>query len=524
MNLKHKLIFNLKVVLLGASFFVLSWPLMPLVAFLFIALVPTLYARSIKSFRSWILLVFFTLFAWNLLTTYWLYFTIPIGAFVVHLLNSLIFCLPFISLWVVGKAHGRTLGYVSFILSWIALEFLHLNWELAYPFLNLGNGLARWPLLFQWYEFTGALGGTLWILLMNVLLTEVFLLWHNKKLTDKPYLIITTTLVLFVPLVVSITLYNTYNEENNTHVSVAIVHTALDCYSEKYTHDLDWVLAKYQAIGKDIDSAHFVLWPETAIPDAGLSEQLNENPYLQSIKESIPEGSKLVSGAILYKDRGKIWKRNSGATYFPPLKSYLSTHNSVIEIEKSSPIKMVRSKKKLVPFEESIPYPELFNTIRSSVGSLRGFTFTYLSEGADFAEHNGVKAVPLVCYEVLFGERVAELSSKGNLLFLILNEGWYSNITGALQFLYYSSLRSVETRRSMARASNRGISAFINQRGDVIARSNSLNEATLISENLSASTQKTFYIVYGDYIGRIACALLLVLIVFVTINQLRNPL
>ena len=50
------------------------------------------------------------------------------------------------------------------------MEYLHLNWDLSWPWLTLGNGFANSPNLVQWYEFTGFLGGSLWVLLMNFLL------------------------------------------------------------------------------------------------------------------------------------------------------------------------------------------------------------------------------------------------------------------------------------------------------------------------------------------------------------------
>ena len=51
------------------------------------------------------------------------------------------------------------------------MEYLHLNWDLSWPWLTLGNAFANAPNTVQWYEFTGFLG-SFWVLIMNILLFE----------------------------------------------------------------------------------------------------------------------------------------------------------------------------------------------------------------------------------------------------------------------------------------------------------------------------------------------------------------
>ena len=60
------------------------------------------------------------------------------------------------------------LGYLSFIVYWISFEYLHINWELTWPWLTLGNGFAQYPSWVQWFEYTGVFGASLWILGLNV--------------------------------------------------------------------------------------------------------------------------------------------------------------------------------------------------------------------------------------------------------------------------------------------------------------------------------------------------------------------
>ncbi|MFA5782552.1 MAG: hypothetical protein WC868_09825, partial [Bacteroidales bacterium] len=64
-------------------------------------------------------------------------------------------------------------------------------------------------------------------------------------------------------------------------------------------------------------------------------------------------------------------------------------------------------------------------------------------------------------------------------------------------------LRAIETRRDVAQSANTGISGFINQRGDVI-QATSWWQGDVITQTLLLNEEKTFYVKYGDYIGRTA--------------------
>lgn len=383
------------------TLFYFSWPPLPAVFLLFVAIVPLFLAYHKLPFWSWLLAVFLTLFGWNTSTTYWLYNTLPVGSFFVHIINSIIFSLPFVVFWLAEKRFNRSAGYLNFAFAWLSLEYLQLNWDLGYSFMNLGNGVSMYPEIFQWYEYTGALGGSLWILVINILASELCLYWIHQHALDVRKLI-SLTAVLLIPLVFSIFRYNTYQENGKT-CSVAIVSPAIDCYNEKYQKDLDWLTDTYLLQCKEINNPDFILWPETAIPDAGLSDALNENPFLEKIRNGLNKStnSSLITGAIIYKKHGFDPEEKANKTYYQPLNEYLSTHNSAIEIKRDGPIRIIRTKMILVPFEETVPYPKLLGWLRKMVGTLGGFTFSYLDEGAGFVQYRETKATPLICYETV---------------------------------------------------------------------------------------------------------------------------
>jgi apolipoprotein N-acyltransferase len=123
--------------------------------------------------------------------------------------------------------------------------------------------------------------------------------------------------------------------------------------------------------------------------------------------------------------------------------------------------------------------------------------------------------VGIICYESVFGKYVTDYVKNGaNLLFIITNDGWWKNTKGYEQHFYYASLRAIETRRSVARAGNTGISAFIDLRGNVISKTEWWKEA-ILKGTITPESRITFYVKYGDWLLKSGTFLaLIVLLIF----------
>jgi apolipoprotein N-acyltransferase len=82
--------------------------------------------------------------------------------------------------------------------------------------MNLGNGFAESHYLVQWYEYTGVYGGTLWILLSNILIFETRLAIKSKApKTKKIRLQVSTAALILIPIFSSILIYTNYEEKVN---------------------------------------------------------------------------------------------------------------------------------------------------------------------------------------------------------------------------------------------------------------------------------------------------------------------
>src|SRR5665213_2794099 len=101
-------------------------------------------------------------------------------------------------------------GLVNF---WIGYEYLHQTWDLAFPWMTLGNGFAVSHQWVQWYEYTGVYGGTIWIWLVNILIFLIYAgILEAQKSTTRLRLISGFVIALVFPLAFSLYRYYTYTE------------------------------------------------------------------------------------------------------------------------------------------------------------------------------------------------------------------------------------------------------------------------------------------------------------------------
>ncbi|MEM8660869.1 MAG: nitrilase-related carbon-nitrogen hydrolase, partial [Pseudomonadota bacterium] len=92
------------------------------------------------------------------------------------------------------------------------------------------------------------------------------------------------------------------------------------------------------------------------------------------------------------------------------------------------------------------------------------------------------RVAPYVCYEVVYPQMVARSARQADLLLTVSNDAWFGHSIGPLQHLQMAQMRALENGRYMIRGTNNGVSAIINQRGQIIAQADQHVEATLIGQ------------------------------------------
>lgn len=503
--------------LLGGLLLFAAWLPSPLFFLLFVGWLPLLQLMELGLkegkktiwFWKW---SYLSVFVWNLGTTWWVWFASEGGAIAMLLANSLVMSLMLSAAYFTRKYLPKS-GYVPFIAFWIAFELLHLNWDLDFPWLTLGNDFARFPILIQWYEYTGVLGGSLWVLLVNVV---IFKLLNNRP----KFGIITPTLLLLIPVLISVWIYFSYKTpQDSKKVEVLIVQPNIDPYSEKFERDpYDLTLEMIAEVEHKISPAtRFVIFPETAIPEYFEVSQWNNEAKIQLLYNLTQKHPNLaiITGLETFK---RYNTADDNCTQPTPTArpssegacDYYDVYNTSAFIYKNYP-PVFYHKSKLVLGVEKMPYPKylgFLNKLSIDLGGTSG-SLGRSEHPIVFHGPDSITTCGLICYESIYGNYVREFARRGlNFITIITNDGWWGNTPGYKQHLYYGAIRAIETRKYIARSANTGISAIIDDRG-VIRNHSEWWQKDVIKADIQTNNIKTFYVQNGDLIGK-AC-------VFITI-------
>lgn len=510
MDLKNKPYYLFLLSLLSGVLFWLGWPTKPMPFFLFAAFVPLLIveeklAVSGLKRRGWKFLgyAYIALLTWNVLTTYWIYNATAGGGIFAMAANAFLMCMPLMLFHHTKRLTTPALGYASFVVYWITFEYLHLNWQLSWPWLTLGNAFASTHFAVQWYEYTGALGGTLWVLLMNILLW--MLLKQPAAAKQRKKYIVLFAASFLLPLIISVVMYYSWQEQGE-EVEVAVIQPNIDPYEEKFEGSPKFIPyeAQLERLITLSDSAitnetRYVVWPETALPYGFLEDELHQFPIIHRLQQFVKEHPNvtLITGLDTYKIYQT--KATPSSVYIKGY-GYQDAFNSAMQINERGEI-VIYHKSKLVPGVEYMP-PALAS-FAIAVGEAAHGLGTQNTRTVFFnKDHIGI--APVICYESIFGEFVTEYVQKGaGVIFIITNDGWWGNTQGHRQHLQYASLRAIENRKDIARSANTGISGFIDQKGDVLERSGYW-EQKIMKRKIRYNSIKTFYTLHGDYIGKLS--------------------
>ncbi len=353
------------------------------------------------------------------------------------------------------------------------------------------------------------MGGTLWIILVNAFVFEALILFILKSEFIKKKLIYSgiALLLIIFPILISQLIYSNYKETNNP-VDVVVVQPNVDPYNEQYTAPPVEIMNKIlQLAEKKVDSnVSFVVCPESALQEYAYEDQLSFVSSVQGIHAFLNKYKNLsfMVGLSTHKVAKGADTLDVGAKRYPEAPGYYIPYNTALLIDKPYTLPFYH-KSKLTPGVEKMPFKKLFKPIEKFAINLGG---TIGSLGIDAERKSftttlkGVKVSPIICYESIYGEFVSEFVRNGsNLLFIITNDGWWGNSPGHRQHFSFATLRAIETRRDIARSANTGISGFINQRGDVLMRTKYW-EPDVIRHQMNANSAITFYVRYGDYMGR----------------------
>ncbi|WP_347136717.1 apolipoprotein N-acyltransferase [Parahaliea mediterranea] len=350
--------------------------------------------------------------------------------------------------WVRPLPGGMLLG---FPVLWVLFEWLR-SWLLTgFPWLYLGYAhldtwIAGWAPILGVYglSFISAISGSC-----------LFLAWRSRQpATAVTYTVILATLWAGGAVLRPIEWVAPASREPLT---VSLYQPNIPLEKKWDRAWLPHILAQYEDASQALYQYDIVLWPESAVPR-----------YFQDMQRWFTPLAERASDRESTLITGIPYRGDSGGEYF----------NSITALGQGSG---VYHKQRLVPFGEYVP---LEDWLRGLIAFF-DLPMSHFSPGP--ADQGPLRAgayrvAPYICYEVVYPNLVAGAARDADLLVTISNDSWFGDSIGPLQHLQMARMRALENGRYMLRGTNNGVSAIIDQRGRILARSEQFVETTLNGE------------------------------------------
>ncbi len=485
-------------VLLGISFPPFPFPFTILI---FFALVPYLYVvEKRQTLGEKNRATYLTFFVFSVITLYWVgswqkqadpFLMIAGGTLL--FVNPLFFLIPSTLQYFVKKIFPKREVIFFFPLFWVTYEYLYMLTDLSFPWLTLGNGLAKFSAFIQIADIIGAVGLSMVIIYINIFLYKTIINFKNNRV--KFWINISAAALIFL-LVISYGFYKLSTfQSSNEKIRVGLIQPNLDPWDKWSGGNLDRITNLYLGLSQQAvnNGAKIIFWPETALPvfllDGSNSRTLDSiytflrknNVYLLTGMPDVKyyfKGDKIPSDAI---------KSKQGNFYY-------TMYNGIILLSPDSWKIQHYGKMKLVPFGERVPFvstfPFLGDLIKWGVGisgwnvgkDTTNFSLPYKIE-ENFLSKDSIQINGLVCYESIFPYFVDNFVHRGaEIIAVVTNDSWYGKSSGPYQHEDIAVLRAVENRRSVIRAANGGISCIIDPLGRIKQQTELFTKSFLVGD------------------------------------------
>ena len=476
---------------------------------------------------------------WNAITTFWVCNATVGGGLFAVFANAFQMSLIFGLFRLSKKKFSGALPYIFLMVTWIAWERFYFDAEISWPWLVLGNAFARSTGSIQWYEFTGALGGSLWVWITNLSIFGLLVslsdgrifMWNWKAKTAA---LTGLAALLTVPFIVSSVVGSKYEDSmvSNENLEVLIVQPNIDPYNkfQAMTQDqqnaiLEEQIVKNLAYRKNDSTAAplLIVTPETFTSDiiVGQYERSRTWRRFTALLADYPNVNMLFGASSYDYINSAVAPSYTARDLGRDL--WVESHNSALMIDGTARTEIFH-KNKLVVAVEKTPYPRLFCKLDDMLGGVMGRCV-----GQDGISLLNVKDVEghstqigcAVCYESVYGEYYTDYIRKGaRAMTIITNDAWWGNTPGYRQHLSYASLRAIETRRAIARCANTGISAIVSPSGEILQPTPWWEQA-VIKGQIPLRDDITFFVSHGDITGRV-CTFIFVLLLLALAVRFRT--
>ena len=234
-------------------------------------------------------------------------------------------------------------------------------------------------------------------------------------------------------------------------------------------------------IGDNLGKTDLIILPEAAFPTYENSIQ----PFFQMLQSLAEKTNTEVVVGTIYQDEtlGKLF-------------------NSIVVVgNQTAPYQMQTAnrynKYHLVPFGEYVP----LESILRPLGSVFNLPMSAFQSGAlvqQALQAKNLNFTAAICYEIILGAQLQKnLTANSDFILTVSNDAWFGNSIGPWQHLQMAQMRALELGKPVIRATNTGVTAFIDAQGNIVAQAPQFVE-TVLTHRIAPTQGKTPYSVFGD--------------------------
>ena len=425
---------------------------------------------------------------------------IPFAITLIPALLSLYYGLSFLVFFLVTKKITLNIWQKCLLFSalWLASEGLRATLFSGFAWNLLGYISLSMPYIAQTADLFGVYGISFLLCFCSFLPFVLFL--KKKKKEHWQYIIVALFVLLVSAIYGYVRLHQTKSGESKKW-QFRLVQANIPQSAKWEEEDKINNLNKHLKLSQNNDHLDAVIWPETAVPF--VISSLNKEQLQKALNSSIPPAGSLISGLV----------------YVDYQNSDLQVFNSAFNLSKQE-IQLYH-KHHLVPFGEYVPLQKYLNFLFLSeeINKITGGAVSFSQGlGPQTLLGNDFTFSPLICYEVIFGTQIINRNKLPDILINLTNDGWFGSTIGPYQHLAHAQMRAIEYRLPMLRVAGTGISANIDEYGNI------LNQIPLQTEGfLDVVVQKSqLHSVYAKF-GLLPFSILL-LILFCLMIKIKNDI
>ncbi len=473
----------------SALLLVFSFPRMQLSFLAFVAFVPLMFALDGKSYKQAFRLSYFCGWLFFVGIFYWIMLVPPEILTVFGMIALVSYLSLYFAVWGLGY---RFFSQKSIVLklgvlpaAWVVLEYIRGTFLSGFGWGSLCHSQSGWLPLIQIADMTGMWGVSFFVMMANVFVKESLVRPQRPQGLALAGLI----MVVVTGLVFGYGFWclRTYPKRFVPGIKVALIQGNI-AQKDKLSPALwDANYAQYARLTEKALEARpdLVVWPETSLPG-----YVNvDDTYLTRVQELVAKiGRPLLLGTV----------EKAGTNYYN-VAFLFSAQGELIEKYR---------KLHLVPFGEFIPLRKQLPFISSiiPIGDFSSGKEYKIFKGLTSQAQPGQAFAVQICFEDSVPAIARRFVSDGaEFLINITNDAWFKDTKAPFLHLASSVFRSVETRRTLIRAANTGISCFIDPLGriyDQVSQGDARDDLTFVEgyavNTLYISAQQSFYARRGD--------------------------